>query len=322
MGGALIAIVDDITGTDGPDVAYIDHNRNRDFSDEKPLPLSRSSYVNDLETQWVETSTLEGSPVPVRLVVRQDEGPCASAQRKGAWVGKVRSNRGDLTCAMVDVNCNGVFSDRFRMRRGFRPTDDSDCAFIDPDGRGIDFYAYGPHALRLQDMTAVGRGRYHISASDSGDTLTIRRYAGTAGKVSITGSADGSIAKPGDAVLIGKPGFYTISGDRAAVPPGAYKILACSVSLGNSQLRCTVDHEVSVSAGKETKISIGGPVSHFIRRDKGRLVLKPGVRQRIEWAMKIGDDGSVISIGASGDVPSCEFADSAGKSYSANLTPT
>jgi hypothetical protein len=326
----LLVVFDESKGTGkGYDRVFIDRNRNRDLSDDKPVQPQMHPNYGDSRTPWVEIPSHQGArgsaqthnPVSVTFTVTG--GMSSSMIKRGGWRGTVDSNKGKIAFAASDSNNDAIYGEKISASEG--DFQYGDIVFADTNGAGgIASGSNSKHAIRLNEVNALAGKLYQIKVSSSGDSVSIERYTGSTGKLNIKGeNVEGMSASMSGIALHGQAGIFStenLNGEAMVLPAGSYKVDGCTLNLapksGKSlSIYCILDNRAEVKPGEETVVVIGGKITGAISPKASEVILKAGQSNTVYWLPTINNTATIFSFG-NGDAqyrPKVEFFDSENK---------
>jgi len=336
--GLLLYAIDESKGTGkGYDTVYIDANRNADLTDDKPISARAKPQATTF-TPWVEVTSHQGpltgahlsNPIPVRITLNTYSGTLyASLSRRGGWKGSIESNKGKIECAVLDTNATGTYGEPTLFNDDFSfPRERGDSLYADINLSGSVLFDYDtPHIMMMQNANIVAGRPYHITASPTGDAITVAPYTGPSGTLVV---ATDNIAKLDGRItslaLLGKSGYHyfkTYEGSPLTLPIGEYKLERCNLNFkqkGDKEIifDCAPDEVATVKAGKQTKTQLGGAISaRGIEPDKKVVYLPSNSSGTAGWFVDIGDNITVSRISGTGDYnsyyPSFKMLDKSAK---------
>lgn len=348
--GLLVLAVDESAGTGrGYDRIYVDTHRNRDLSDDQPIDVGRVRDDGCRVTGWLKINCRQGNAktgftrnkTKVRCEISSFRGQVGVyLSRKGGWTGVINTNKGPVACGLVDVNSNGIYSDRVSLPASLKARRACwDVFFADVNHFGrLRTTRNSPHTHPLNAVTMVAGKLYDIRPSDKGDSVTINRYAGGTGTLLLDLS---TIRAPNPRVdelwLIGRSGYYQIKlrdPECPELPVGRYKLAACTVRVDCTDgkpiaLQTTADAIVNVRAGRQTRVPFGGKLSAAgIDPEKKTVQLVAGRKSILCWSLRLGRavvcqierPGSLAMYPSYGKCPpTVRFFDKSGKQISTCL---
>lgn len=322
--GLLYVVFDRSKGLNaGWDKVFVDKNRNGDMTDDGgPVALPGRSMSRKVTVWFIveaRQGTAEGeqaqNPYQVRLAVYAEAGPYVSVERKGAWTGKVDSNKGPVDCAILDRNTNGVFCDIEKGGLG-------DIVLIDDNGcgslAGVD---YGPQAITLYKLCQVGRKFYMITPTALGSKVTIEPYAGPMGQILASGKSIQGLKPVIQNIALrcdnGLYSFSSLDGKPIDIPVGIYAVSSCGLSLGDKlPMSCSLSSKVAVVEAKCASVDVGGPLKMSISKSEKTLYYRAGTTETLSWDITLGDKFKADSFG--GEIaPKVRFLDMKGRQVGA-----
>ncbi len=329
--GKLLIALDESRGTGKRiDRAYIDANRNGDLSDDEPLHVIEDAWT---PSKWCTVQSHQGPlnaehtshPVQVRLRIeyrvevflsfrlpegmREPGSYYVTLERKGAWKGRVGSNRGAVAFALLDSDQDGLYGEQYDYSGEHVVA--GDAAVVSPYGWPTNLANdWGELSLRLSKLNCYGGRFYSIACSPIGNRVNIRPYPGPKGNLAVQVSAIAGMPGPchyvakavtlhdrtnGPPFSLGLP-----SAGRVRVPAGRYSISAVRLSarpdVGDDY---SIDCRLKPAEVRDIKpdstavIRIGGKTTLAIRSDKAKPVYKAGSRQGIKLDWRIGGNAVV-----------------------------
>lgn len=316
--GLLAVALDESQGTGkGYDTAYIDVNRNGDLSDDKPIRWKpdRPDYYK--LTDPVEVQSHQGSlngehtsnPATVRLQIsKSGSNFYASLQYCGCWTGSVDSNKGKIAFASADTNNNGIYGDHMSIRDGSEPDyQTADWVFVDTNGLGqVVLYQGGRQAILLNDIVVLAGKMYRIRTNEIGNKVTIERYDGPSGTLTVRGDSIGGLKATANRIaVVGQSGMYEFrdcNGCPVTLPAGKYKLLYSELELDSKKLdkpkvMCQSSSETEVLAGQESTITLGGKLRPAIGSDSKDLVFTVGNTETFTFNINMSGSASIQSLG-------------------------
>lgn len=307
--GMLLAIFDESKGTGtGYDTTYVDLNRNRDLTDDRPIRW-RGGSPNEAACFWVTVPARQGAGADQadnQLSFRWQAsrgGGHGFICVKGGWRGTLDSNKGPVEVVLRDSNNNGLFSDPFRCGNAStlsgRGMDQGDCVFVDVNGcgRAVTTKHWGPHTLVQGGANILGGKVFALTASASGDTITVARSEAKMGTLLLRGLDINGLDGRADLlnVLSTQRLFsrYDLDGQAITLPAGRYRVFDCVLLLRNGKEKLRVygalDKIVAIEPNKQTTITVTGKPRLTLMPGVPDVVFKPGSRQELKWEITVGD---------------------------------
>jgi hypothetical protein len=331
----LVVILDESKGTGkGFDLAYIDANRNRDLTDDKPVSLRVRSQSGYLTTDHVTVQARQGkdggatsNPVQVSVrawIVGKSIRWC-NLDRKGAWKGAIESGKGKVECAVVDVNSDGIYGAPAAWDAEDGGLSRGDALFVDASGAGhVSADYWSGHKFDLYRVTRIGSKFYSVTINETGNRVKIEPYSGPMGKLSVRGTdINGARAEADSISVYGAQGAYEfqgVKGEAVSVPAGEYRANDCQLNVISKDgrklaINCTCDKPVLVTADGSAAIDISGKISARLNPGDKELGWKPGATASLEWVIKISDKTTISQVGRSSSAykPTVKFIDAKGR---------
>lgn len=330
--GFLFVAFDESAGTGkGWDTAYIDLNRNGDLTDDTPINFSSTKEGSETYTPWVSMKTHQGdlsgehtdNPQQIRLSIDSyNKEIYASVERKGAWVGLIKTNKGQVECAALDYNGDGVYGEIGSINENCQPSGQPDEICIDTNGYGsVSTLEWGPHHFLLYNVIRVANKYYNIKINNIGNEVSITPYSGQTGQLEVCGKdIDGWQGIVKSIIVTSKAGSFEISNNKVILPVGRYAINYCVMALQDNDKRtfemsCEPATKLDVSADKPATAIISGKITMAICPNVKELIFRQNESTVINWDIKIGNDVVVSSIGNNdrNNPPQVRFIDKKGK---------
>lgn len=339
--GLLLAIIDESLGTGiGYDTIYFDCNRNADLSDDTPVKMPWLGSSRYTYSKWVDTQMYQGEAgekhafkAPVRLEYYKNSNfEQIILQRKGAWRGKIDSNKGPLDCvAPIGFDMSELYGKH--TKRVSIYTNEGDNIYIDTNGYGKAMVLWnGPHKVELDVPTKVISRYYDIDVSKGGNKVSIKPYTGKLGKFKVTSSGiSGFEAKPTEVTLYNNQGIYDLNllDGPASLPAGTYKMQKCAFNLENKSgekttLLCLVHDKLVIQPNKVTSIDISGKISLELAPGAEYMTLNADTANTINLRAKIGEKATIAVLGKKTFIDNCSMGNyfPSGYSYDNYLHPS
>jgi len=303
------AVLDESKGTGaGYDTLYIVTQRSRDgIFDAKqaiavPLIKADGYLISDPDTQLTLTVPFGGVPrevtaaasAMVRTIGKETRGYVEVALG-GAWVGKVRTDKGELDMFPIDANENGAFDDRIKAKAGGEDPDEGDALVIH---RPSLLEGRGDEQIYLAKCVQLDGKLYSIDVSKTGDTVEIGPYTDPLGRLRIDAtSPSGKKIKVTGAQIVGEAGNFSIERDTSGdIPVGVYTYANADVETAPAgktpamKLSVRASNPVHVNAGQPSVWMIGGPLKVEIQPDTKNIAAKRGGPLSLEVSFKLGAD--------------------------------
>ncbi len=217
----------------------------------------------------------------------------------GGWQGKVKTDAGEVEVRLFDLNGNNVYGDKLEISDGI--SSDSFPAPGDMIVLGdfsLDSWNYH-RMIYLGEAVLYQGSLYTLDTSKIGDTITIAPYEGPIGTL-IPKAVDG-YGKPAVFELFGiygKAGLFLLQGSsQYTLPAGNYACIAAEVTMNqpgvDPQKRFSVSlkgkDNLTVTSGKTTTVSYGGPMKVEIEPSKGVITARQGETLRINLYFTAGN---------------------------------
>jgi hypothetical protein len=204
----------------------------------------------------------------------------AQLELSGGWSGRVGSDIGPIRLYTSDRNANGVYNDPndaavLSVTRSYDQSWNSSSNVELPAGR----------------VGNIGGKLFIVEVSAVGDTVKLKPYTGSTGKVNVsTFDSSGKPAKVSTVSFAGDTGrmsYYSKTTSGFVLPSGSY---SCTVTVqlpvkakygGYETLDMKTKTPVTVSKGKTTSIRFGGPLQMQIGSGKGPIEVKQGIGRDI-----------------------------------------
>lgn len=310
----LAVIFDESKGTGkGFDTAYVDTNRNWNLSDDTPLQLKTTSDRETKTTDWVEIPSHQGpitgehTNYPIRVKLEAyiyGKSTSADIAIKGGWKGTIDSSEGEVECATVDANANGVYGDPVQIKKNLKYDYDNDeYLFVDTNGAGsLSMTSWSKHAILLNKITAVGKKFYNIQVNQAGNKVTVEPYTGPMGKVKVvSGKIEGFKSTIEEVSITSENGYYTFEGSGSreiALPAGKYRVAEASTTIKSTGLYvdCEIEPKTGIESKRTSTLKIEGRIKTQISPEVKNLKLRTGVEEKINIIHKIGNSSSFWSF--------------------------
>lgn len=304
-------ILDESKGTGkGYDTAYmIPSVSNLDLKNATAIELARvnSLIVTDRSKLYevnLHTGTESSSPVKkyavnlsVYLAKPESEVSRVLVEMAGAWSGAIKTDEGEVPVILVDRNGNGVFGEPFEFPD--RPIADMiEFKEQTSDSReDISTAKFFGKAVQYEDKL------YSITASPSGETITVSPYTGDTGRIKVLAKdGTGESISAFTSMIYGTGGGFNVTpGQEIVVPDDSYKIGATlSITKDESQrstFMLSMNSIETISVGKDevVELTIGGPLSMSIKVEPDGIVAKQDEELRIDLEFTI-PGAQVMSI--------------------------
>lgn len=272
----IIVILDESKGTNtGYDIAYIDHNRNFDLTDDKPVKMKYEDEFYQSVSDWVDIKSHQGRlsgehtnhPLKVRYMLKTGPG-FMGLQSKGGWRGKINTSSGKKDFSIIDSNSNGIFGDRIQRQSDIdNEFHLADAIVFNPDVRQCLYCAFESNqAVLLNKVCRVGKDLVTFKINAIGNKLTVARYAGKTGKIKIVADdIEGVKAEVVCGDITDKDtNFRLVKADNGEIelPEGEYTInVWIKPESSQSTIGCKLLKTVSVVADRTTKAEIEGKIA-------------------------------------------------------------
>ncbi|MCX6346021.1 MAG: hypothetical protein NT018_13275 [Armatimonadetes bacterium] len=337
LGNGLIGLIlDESKGAGkGYDKVYVDTDRDWDFSDETPMPLSIATVqkYQYAFTDWISITSSQGDQANAPLLLKlgamwsgvKGDELYGNLFKKGAWKGTIETNKGAVECVLVDANSNGVYGDFVRRGPSSRLLGYGDKLYVNTNGAGKTVLAdYGQQFVALNAIVKIGEKFYAISPSERGDKLNVEPYGGPMGSLSVrVKNLYGMSGTASAGSVIGNQGsfeFSSIAGKPMAIPAGEYRVAVPSmvVSSGSVKLKlgCEFLATAKVLPDKENVLDIsGGKLTAAIGMVSKQTVWTVGKTEAFSLVVKMGE-GVLVNLIGDGSVkyaPKVSFIDKNGK---------
>jgi len=296
--------MDESKGTGkGYDVAYVTYKRSVKPGNRVRVPLIEdhsptcdykyhSDYDHPVPMDVMIGAGQSGgrrvtSAVAVEVHFNEDQPASFWVEQYGYLEGSFRTDSGPLCVRLYDSNSTGILGDIHK--EAGQDEGDPDWIILRTDGGRHTTAKFGDMQAQMVTGNLLFDNKlYSLKVAPTGNSITIGRYTGRAGKLAVKvviGSRETKGFRVG--VASGPVAYIDQPITPVNLPPGKYL-----VSVRTGENTGILASEATVVSGRTTVVKIGGPLALNIERngDEGPLSAKVGATVDFHLGLYAGED--------------------------------